>query len=89
MELSMMPNIKPISDLRNYTEVLKEVDENNRVYLTCNGQEKYVILTMEEIDELDRCRAAYMLLTKLKEAEEEAEREGYISAEDVEKELGV
>lgn len=79
----MMLNIKPISDLRNYTEVLKEVDKNNRVYLTCNGHEKYVILTMEEIDELDRCRAAYMLLTKLKEAE----REGYISAEDVDKEL--
>ena len=83
-----MPNIKPISDLRNYTEVLKEVDENNRVYLTCNGQEKYVILTMEEIDELDKYRAAYMLLTKLKEAEEEAEIKGYISADDVEKELG-
>ena len=85
----MMPNIKPISDLRNYTEVLKEVDETNRVYLTRNGHGKYGILTMEEIDELDRYRAAYMLLTKLKEAEEEAEREGYISAEDVEKELGV
>ena len=85
----MMPNIKPISDLRNYTEVLKGVDETNRVYLTRNGHGKHGILTMEEIDELDRCRAAYMLLTKLKEAEEEAEREGYISAEDVEKELGV
>ena len=85
----MMPNIKPISDLRNYTEVLKEVDETNRVYLTRNGHGKYGILTMEEIDELDKYRAAYMLLTKLKEAEQEAEREGYISAEDVEKELGV
>ena len=85
----MMPNIKPISDLRNYTEVLKEVDETNRVYLTRNGHGKYGILTMEEIDELDKYRAAYMLLTKLKEAEEEAEREGYISAEDVEKKLGV
>ena len=85
----MMPNIKPISDLRNYTEVLKEVDETNRVYLTRNGHGKYGILTMEEIDELDKYRAAYMLLTKLKEAEEEAERVGYIAAEDVEKELGV
>ena len=85
----MMPNIKPISDLRNYTEVLKEVDETNRVYLTRNGHGKYGILTMEEIDELDKYRAAYMLLTKLKEAEEEAEREGYISAEDVEMKLGV
>lgn len=32
----IMPNIKPISDLRNYTEVLKEVDTANRVYLTRN-----------------------------------------------------
>ena len=29
-----MPNIKPISDLRNYTEVLNEVNEGNPVYLT-------------------------------------------------------
>ena len=64
----MMPNIKPISDLRNYTEVLKEVDENNRVYLTCNGHRKYGILTMEEIDKLDRYRPEHMLLKKLKEA---------------------
>lgn len=85
----MMPNIKPISDLRNYTEVLKEVDETNRVYLTRNGHGKYGILTMEEIDELDRYRAAYTLLSKLKDAEEEAERVGYISADDVAKELGV
>ena len=85
----MMPNIKPISDLRNYTEVLKEVDETNRVYLTRNGHGKYGILTMEEIDELDRYRAAYTLLSKLKNAEEEAERVGYISADDVAKELGV
>jgi hypothetical protein len=89
MELIMMPNIKPISDLRNYTEVLKEVDETNRVYLTRNGHGKYGILTMEEIDELDRYRAAYTLLSKLKDAEEEAEKVGYISADDVEKELGV
>lgn len=34
-----MPAIKPISDLRNYTQVLKEVDSVGRVYLTRNGQE--------------------------------------------------
>ena len=36
-----MPNIKPISDLRNYTEVLKEVDVSSRVYLTRNGHGEY------------------------------------------------
>ena len=44
---------------------------------------------MEKIGELDRYRAAYTLLSKLKDAEEEAERVGYISADDVEKELGI
>ena len=84
-----MPNIKPISDLRNYTDVLKEVDTTRRVYLTRNGHGEYGILTMEEIDELDRCKAAYALLLKLQKAEERAEAEGWIDAEDLEKELGV
>lgn len=84
-----MPNIKPISDLRNYSEVLREVDSANRVYLTRNGHGEYGILTMAEIDELDRYRAANTLFTKLKAAEERAEREGWIDADDLEKELGV
>ena len=84
-----MPNIKPISDLRNYTDVLKEVDTASRVYLTRNGHGEYGILTMEEIDELDRCKAAYALLLKLQKAEERAEAEGWIDAEDLEKDLGV
>ena len=84
-----MPNIKPVSELRNYTEVLKEVDASNRVYLTRNGHGQYGILTMAEIDELDRYRAAYTLFSKLKNAEERANKEGWISADDLEKELGV
>ena len=43
-----MPNIKPISDLRNYTEVLKETSEGAPVFLTKNGRGEYVILDMEE-----------------------------------------
>lgn len=84
-----MPNIKPISDLRNYTDVLKQVDVSKRVYLTRNGHGEYGILTMEEIDELDRYRAAYQLITKLKKSEERANLKGWISSEEVEKELEV
>lgn len=76
-----MPNIKPISDFINYTNVSKEVDISSRVYLTRNGKEEYGILTMEEI--------MYFLNKKLQEAEDEAEREGWISEEDLKKELGV
>ena len=83
-----MPHIKPISDLRNYTEVLKQVDASNRVYLTRNGHGEYGILTMAEINELD-CRAAYTLVSRLRKAEERADKEGWISADEAEKELGV
>lgn len=83
-----MPNIKPISDLRNYTEVLKQVDISSRVYLTRNGHGEYGILTMKEIDELDKYRAAYTLFSKLKKAEERADKEGWIAADELEKELG-
>ena len=84
-----MPNIKPISDLRNYTEVLREVDSARRVYLTRNGHGEYGILTMAEIDELDQYKAAYNLLSNLQKAGEQAEKEGWIDADNLEKELGV
>ena len=84
-----MPNIKPISDLRNYTDILKQVDVSKRVYLTRNGHGEYGILTMDEIDELDRYRAAYQLISKVKKSEERANLEGWIPSEDVEKELEV
>ena len=84
-----MPNIKPISELRNYTEVLKEVDTSHRVYLTRNGHGEYGILTMKEIDELDRYKEAYFLFLKLRQAEKRADKVGWVLADEVEKNLGV
>ena len=34
-----MPNIKPISDLRNYNEVLRDVEEGSPVFLTKTAAE--------------------------------------------------
>ena len=70
--------------MKNYIDVLKEVDISRRVYLTRNGHVEYVILTMEEIDELDHVKAAYMLTQKLRAAKERAEKEGWINADDLE-----
>ena len=84
-----MPSIKPISDLRNYTDVLKEVDRRKRVYLTRNGHGAYAIMSVEEADELDRLRALVHLMTDLKTAEEEADLTGWIQAEDFEREMGI
>lgn len=68
-----MPNIKPVSDLRNYSEVLKDVAMNEPVFLTRNGRAKYVILAIEEYD---RTRSTLQLLKKLNSAEAAAEKPG-------------
>lgn len=77
-----MPNIKPISDLRNYTEVLKETTEGSPVFLTKNGRGEYVIMDMQDYD---RMKAEIALLSKLAEGEKAAREQGWISADDVEK----
>ncbi len=84
-----MPSIKPISDLRNYTDVLKEVDAQQRVYLTRNGHGAYTIMRMEEADELDKMKAMLQLLTKLKSVDEYAEKAGWIDSDSLEKELEI
>lgn len=81
-----MPNIKPISDLRNYTEVLKEVRANQPVYLTRNGKGAYAIV---DINELDRLKASVQLLSKLEEGEQSARKNGWLTADEVEAVLGL
>ena len=61
-----MPNIKPVSDLRNYNEVLVECEVGNPVFLTKNGRGKYVII---DIKEYEKQQAIIKLLAKLNEAE--------------------
>lgn len=81
-----MPNIKPISDLRNYTEVLNEVTEDNPVYLTRNGRGEYAIV---KIKDLDKLKATVRLLAKLEEGEKTAREKGWLSPDDVEARLGL
>lgn len=61
-----MPNIKPVSDLRNYTEILNDCENGEPVFLTKNGRGKYVIM---EIAEYEKQRCIIKLLSKLAEAE--------------------
>jgi prevent-host-death family protein len=84
--MMIMPNIKPISDLRNYTEVLNEVREDSPVYLTRNGRGEYAIIKLED---LDKIRATIRLLAKLEEGEKSAREKGWLSADDVEATLGL
>ena len=62
-----MANILPVSDLRNYNEVLKNCHKGEPVYLTKNGRGRFVVM---DIEDYERDRAEKKLLMKLQEAEE-------------------
>ncbi|MBQ7681411.1 MAG: type II toxin-antitoxin system Phd/YefM family antitoxin [Oscillibacter sp.] len=82
-----MPNIKPVSDLRNYAEVLRDVAIGRPVFLTRNGHGRYAILDMEEYEEYERMKAMQWLMGELEKGRRSGEEEGYIPFEDVFREL--
>ncbi len=81
-----MPNIKPISDLRNYTEVLNQVNEGNPVYLTRNGRGEYAIVKLSELEKL---KATIKLLANIDQGEKSAREKEWLTADDVENILGL
>ena len=78
-----MPNIKPVSDLRNYAEVLSEVHENEPVYLTKNGRGCYAIVDMDYVEEFERLKAEAEFFKDIFAAENRANKEGWIPFEAV------
>ena len=60
-----MPNIKPVSDLRNYGEVLRDVAVGQPVFLTKNGHGRYAVLDMEEYRQYEKLMAMQKLMTEL------------------------
>lgn len=81
-----MPNIKPVSDLRNYTEVLRDIAVGEPVFLTKNGRGRYAIVDMEEYE---KTRAVIKLMGELSKGEKSAQEKGWTDIADVEKLLGV
>ena len=81
-----MPNIKPVSDLRNYNEVLRDIAVGEPVFLTKNGRGRYAIIDMEEYE---KTQATLKLLSQLTKGEDSAKEKGYIDISDVEALLGV
>ena len=81
-----MPKILPVSDLRNYTEVLQNCDADNQVFLTKNGRGRYVIM---DIDFYDKQQATLTLMSELTQGEASVQNENdWISIEDSRKKLG-
>lgn len=81
-----MPNIKPVSDLRNYNEVLRDITVGEPVFLTKNGRGRYVIVDMEDYE---KQQAAFKLLSELSKAEQSAKENGWLTQEEIEKRLAL
>ena len=76
-----MPSILPVSDLRNYNEVLKNCQVGEPVFLTKNGRGRFVVL---DIEDYEKSQAEKKLLAKLQEAEEAvADEKKWMSLEDL------
>ena len=82
-----MPNIKPISDLRNYGEVLRDVAVGAPVFLTKNGHGRYAVLDIEEYKEYEKILAWHSLKTELDRGFQSGEKKGWFSDDYVRKHL--
>ncbi len=75
-----MPNIRPISDLRNYTDVLHDVSVDAPVFLTKNGRGRYAIIDIQDYEKIDATRK---LMDELSKGKKSGEEKGWLSPEEV------
>lgn len=82
----MMPNIRPVSDLRSYNDVLREVGVGEPVFLTKNGRGRYALV---DIADYEKSIATIKLLSQLAAGEKTGRNDGWLSIDEVEATLGV
>ncbi len=81
-----MPSILPVSELKNYGEVLSHCDSGSPVYLTKNGRGKYVVQSMADYE---KQLATIRLLSELSRGVESLRREGGLTIEEAFEGLGI
>ena len=81
-----MENTLPVSDLKNYNEVLKNCHKGEPLYLTEGGRVRFVVMDFEDY-ECDY--AEKKLLLKLQEAEEAVkDGEGWLNLDELKAVVG-
>ena len=75
-----IPNIKPVSDLRHYHTVLREVGAGEPVFLTLNGRGRYVLM---DIGDYGKRAAADWLAGELERGRKPGEEQGWTEQEKV------
>ncbi|WP_312460198.1 type II toxin-antitoxin system prevent-host-death family antitoxin [Proteiniclasticum sp.] len=81
-----MSNIRPVSDLRNYNDMLNTYREDAPVYLTKKGRGKYVLM---DIEDYEKIKATLKLMAHIEEGEKSAREDGWMSMKDIESTFGL
>jgi len=81
-----MPTIRPISELRNYNTVLRDVTADSPVFLTKNGHGRFAIVDIRAYEKL---QTELDLMSALAEGESSARKTGWVSMDAVKKQFGV
>ena len=78
---------KPVSDLQNYNEVLRDVVIGQPVFLTKSGRGHYAFIDMEKYHEYEKMKAINRLLGELNKGHISGEQDGWLPADEVFRDL--
>ena len=78
-----MPNIQPVSELRNYSILLENVVPGDPVYLTRNGHGAYAIVHIEDQQETEKMKAALCFMCEMNKGIQAGEEEGWLSIDQI------
>ncbi len=82
-----MPNIKPISDLNNYGDLLRDVSIGSPVFLTKDGHGRYAVIDIDEYKEYEKMQAWRKLKVELDKGRLSGENESWVPADEVRRSL--
>lgn len=78
-----MPNIKPISELRNYSALLEDVAPGDPVYLTRNGHGAYALVDIADQEDYIQAKAALEFMCEMNKGMKAGEEQGWLTADQV------
>lgn len=82
-----MINIKPISELRNYSALLESVSPGEPVYLTRNGHGAYALVDIADQEDYLQIKAALRFMCEMNKGMQAGEEQGWLTADQVRERL--
>ncbi len=77
------------AEIKFCKEILKDTREDDRIYFTSGEGKEFVLISRRELNQLEKQIALGKLVADIKEAKEEADRDGWIEEEEAWKLLGI